>query len=191
MLLIALYLLLVSVSHCWTANRIGLGSFKVQTLRQNAELSTAPSIFSLPTTRTTMMFRALPSAPGDLFLIPVKTLKPSGLRLSLSLLCLGLQNTPVQKAWQAQQEDDGVTMYWNDGTAALQVTIGYLGLRFLRMGEEPSLPYQLNEVRAKDGRSKAKRSDGKVPSISLQKNPVASRFASRYRYVPPVYCIAP
>ncbi|GMI33040.1 hypothetical protein TrCOL_g2321 [Triparma columacea] len=89
--------------------------------------------------------RLFPSGPGELFNVPVKTIKPSGLRLSLALVALGLQNTPVQGAWVAQQEDDGVTIFWNDGTAALNVKISYLGILFTRMGEEPSLPYQLNE----------------------------------------------
>ena len=75
----------------------------------------------------------------------MKTIKKAGLRLSLSLVALGLQNTPVQGAWIAQQEDDGVTVFWNDGSAALSVKISYLGVLFTRMGEEPSLPYQLNE----------------------------------------------
>jgi hypothetical protein len=67
--------------------------------------------------------RLFPSGPGELFNVPVKTIKPSGLRLSLALVALGLQNTPVQGAWVAQQEDDGVTIFWNDGTAALNVKV--------------------------------------------------------------------
>mmetsp|Transcript_19920 Transcript_19920/g.41613 ORF Transcript_19920/g.41613 Transcript_19920/m.41613 type:complete len:197 (-) Transcript_19920:9-599(-) len=96
----------------------------------------------------TTTLRVLPSGPGDLFMIPVNTVKPSGLRLSLSLVALGMQNTPVKGAWVAQQEDEGVTLFWNDGTAALNVKIGYVGVAFTRMGEEPSLSYQLNESTA-------------------------------------------
>ena len=58
---------------------------------------------------------------------------------------ISVQNTPVKGAWVAQQEDEGVTLFWNDGTAALNVKIGYLGVVFTRMGEEPSLPYQVRK----------------------------------------------
>mmetsp|Transcript_2645 Transcript_2645/g.5582 ORF Transcript_2645/g.5582 Transcript_2645/m.5582 type:complete len:211 (-) Transcript_2645:20-652(-) len=94
--------------------------------------------------------KADPNEPKELFNIPLESIKSGGLRLALSLHCIGQQNTPDKGTWLANQADDGVIEMWYnpDQSGMFSVTLSEEdggGILVERHGPAPSLVYQLQE----------------------------------------------
>jgi hypothetical protein len=89
--------------------------------------------------------QAAASPPTRLFNIPAHSVKPGGLRFALGLHLIGLQNTPDQGSWKANQASDTVLeMVFRDNSALFSITLGDEGISVDRYGT-PSLPYLLQE----------------------------------------------
>jgi hypothetical protein len=85
------------------------------------------------------------SIPMRLFNIPAQSIKPGGLRFTLGLHLIGLQNTPDQGSWKANQASDTVLdMIFRDNSAMFSIILGDNGISVDRYGT-PSLPYLLQE----------------------------------------------
>ncbi len=83
--------------------------------------------------------------PTRLFHIPAQSIKPGGLRVVLGFHLIGLQNTPDQGSWKANQSSDTVLdMVFRDNSAMFSITLGEDGISVDRYGT-PSLPYLLQE----------------------------------------------
>eukprot|EP00984_Skeletonema_dohrnii_P029659 scaffold20429_cov75-Skeletonema_dohrnii-CCMP3373.AAC.1 len=83
--------------------------------------------------------------PTRLFNIPAKSIKPGGMRVVLGFSLIGLQNTPDQGSWKANQSSDTVLdMVFRDNSAMFSITLGDDGISVDRYGT-PSLPYLLQE----------------------------------------------
>ena len=88
-----------------------------------------------------------------LFEIPLEKMKVGGLRIALSLHCIGQQNTPNKGTWLARQCDDGVIEMWfnnPDQSGMFSITLTELTggkgtIAVERHGPRPSLVYQLQE----------------------------------------------
>ncbi len=84
-------------------------------------------------------------APTRLFNIPAQSIKPGGLRVVLGFHLIGLQNTPDQGSWKANQSSDtALDMVFRDNSAMFSITLGEEGISVDRYGT-PSLPYLLQE----------------------------------------------
>ena len=89
--------------------------------------------------------QAAASVPTRLFNIPALSIKPGGLRVVLGFHLIGLQNTPDQGSWKANQASDTVLdMVFRDNSAKFSITLGVEGISVDRYGT-PSLPYLLQE----------------------------------------------
>eukprot|EP00986_Skeletonema_menzelii_P005793 scaffold2144_cov149-Skeletonema_menzelii.AAC.13 len=89
--------------------------------------------------------QAAASVPTRLFNIPAQSIKPGGLRVVLGFHLIGLQNTPDQGSWKANQASDTVLdMVFRDNSAKFSITLGVEGISVDRYGT-PSLPYLLQE----------------------------------------------
>lgn len=89
--------------------------------------------------------QAAASVPTRLFNIPAQAIKPGGLRVVLGFHLIGLQNTPDQGSWKANQSSDTVLdMVFRDNSAMFSITLGEDGISVDRYGT-PSLPYLLQE----------------------------------------------
>ena len=88
-----------------------------------------------------------------MFEIPLEAMKVGGLRIALSLHCIGQQNTPNKGTWLARQCDDGVIEMWfnnPDQNGMFSITLTELTggkgtIAVERHGPRPSLVYQLQE----------------------------------------------
>ena len=88
-----------------------------------------------------------------MFEIPLEAMKVGGLRIALSLHCIGQQNTPNKGTWLARQCDDGVIEMWfnnPDQSGMFSITLTELTggkgtIAVERHGPRPSLVYQLQE----------------------------------------------
>lgn len=94
--------------------------------------------------------KADPNEPKELFNVQSSSIKSGGLRLALSLHCIGQQNTPDKGTWLANQADDGVIEMWYnpDQSGMFSVTLSEEdggGILVERHGPAPSLAYQLQE----------------------------------------------
>ena len=94
--------------------------------------------------------KADPNEPKEIFNIPLKAIRIGGLRIALSLHCIGQQNTPDKGTWLANQADDGVIEMWYnpDQSGMFSVTLSEKdggGILVERHGPAPSLVYQLQE----------------------------------------------
>lgn len=98
-------------------------------------------------------YRNDPNRGIVLFEIPLEKMKVGGLRIALSLHCIGQQNTPNKGTWLARQCDDGVIEMWFNNpdqsgmfSVTLQELTGGKGtIAVERHGPRPSLVYQLQE----------------------------------------------
>jgi hypothetical protein len=91
-----------------------------------------------------------PAGEINIVTIPVKEIKPGGLRLFLMFYLMGLQNTPDKGTWRADQptSDDYVVDFWyHDNSAVLSVTLSEEHKRITidRVGSQPSTPYMIQE----------------------------------------------
>ena len=82
--------------------------------------------------------------------IPVREIKPGGLRLFLMFYLMGLQNTPDQGTWRADQpssEDYVVDFWYHDNSAVLSVTLSEERKKITvnRVGSRPSTAYMMQE----------------------------------------------
>jgi hypothetical protein len=82
--------------------------------------------------------------------IPVKALKPGGLRLFLMFYLLGIQNSPDKSTWRADQpttEEYVVDFWYHDNSAVLSVTLSEekKGVIINRVGSRPSTGYMIQE----------------------------------------------
>eukprot|EP00525_Craspedostauros_australis_P009020 CAMPEP_0198116708 /NCGR_PEP_ID=MMETSP1442-20131203/14140_1 /TAXON_ID= /ORGANISM="Craspedostauros australis, Strain CCMP3328" /LENGTH=264 /DNA_ID=CAMNT_0043774597 /DNA_START=196 /DNA_END=990 /DNA_ORIENTATION=+ len=80
--------------------------------------------------------------------IPVKSIKPGGLRLFLMFYMIGMQNTPDRNSWRADQpssDDYVVEMYYHDASAMLTVELMETEIRIDRTGSLPSMQYLMQE----------------------------------------------
>lgn len=85
------------------------------------------------------------AAVKRIFNIPAQSIKPGGLRFALGLHLIGLQNTPDQGSWKANQATDTILeMTFRDNSAMFSITLGDEGIAVDRYGT-PSLPYLLQE----------------------------------------------
>ena len=92
------------------------------------------------------------SAAGEtnILTIPVKEIKPGGLRLFLMFYLMGLQNTPDKGTWRADQptsEDYVVDFWYHDNSAVLSVTLSEERKKITidRVGSQPSTGYMIQE----------------------------------------------
>merc|ERR1712071_136475 len=88
-----------------------------------------------------------PSIPTRVMEIPAKKIKVGGLRFTLGLILISLQNTPSKQTWQATQAgDDKLDMYFMvDQTAMFSMQLTEYSITIDRYGARPSLPYMLQE----------------------------------------------
>lgn len=89
-----------------------------------------------------------------LLTIPAKSIKPGGLRLLLMFHLIGMQNTPQQNAWKADQptrDEYVVDMYYHDRTAVLTVKLTEDEITIDRIGTAPSMSYLTQESIIVDG----------------------------------------
>lgn len=82
--------------------------------------------------------------------ILVQEIKPGGLRLFLMFYLMGLQNTPDQGTWRANQPstDEYVVDFWyHDNSAVLSVTLSeeHKKIAIHRVGSQPSTGYLIQE----------------------------------------------
>ena len=97
--------------------------------------------------RTSALFAADTCHEGfvDLVNIPCEAVK-SSTRLALQLKAMGgLQHEPEKNTWSPAQLDDGLSMSYSDGSAALSVKLTEASISFSRDGSSPSMAYQLQE----------------------------------------------
>ena len=92
----------------------------------------------------------LPAGTTRISTIPVKSIKPGGLRLFLMLYLMGMQNTPDQGSWQADQpstEEYVVDFWFHDNSAVLTVTLSEKKKEITidRVGSIPSTAYMMQE----------------------------------------------
>jgi hypothetical protein len=92
------------------------------------------------------------SAAGEfnVVTIPVKALKPGGLRLFLMFYLLGETNNPTKGTWRADQpttEEYVVDFWYHDNSAVLSVTLSEekKGVIINRVGSRPSTGYMIQE----------------------------------------------
>mmetsp|Transcript_18614 Transcript_18614/g.53115 ORF Transcript_18614/g.53115 Transcript_18614/m.53115 type:complete len:241 (-) Transcript_18614:171-893(-) len=90
----------------------------------------------------------IPAGTTRIATIPVKSIKPGGLRLFLMFYLMGQQNTPEQNSWRADQpisDDHVVEMYYHDASAMLTVELMETEIRIDRTGSMPSMQYLMQE----------------------------------------------
>jgi len=92
----------------------------------------------------------LPAGTTRVSTIPVKSIKPGGLRLFLMLYLMGMQNTPDKGSWQADQpstEEYVVDFRFHDNSAILTVTLSEKKkeISIERVGSIPSTAYMMQE----------------------------------------------
>ena len=90
----------------------------------------------------------LPAGTTLIATIPVRSIKPGGLRLFLMFYCMGMQNTPDRNAWRADQpstEEYLVEMFFHDQTAMLTVELKEREILIYRTGSTPSTNYVMQE----------------------------------------------
>mmetsp|Transcript_15398 Transcript_15398/g.20071 ORF Transcript_15398/g.20071 Transcript_15398/m.20071 type:complete len:252 (+) Transcript_15398:207-962(+) len=83
-----------------------------------------------------------------LFEIRASKVKVAPLRFLLTLFLSGdVQHRPVRKSWLAHQsERDGeIEIYYSDGTGVISIQLKPDTIKFVRVGKNPSLVYQLQE----------------------------------------------
>ena len=98
-----------------------------------------------PSSSSSTQPQAAAPIPTRLFNIPAKSIKPGGMRVVLGFSLIGLQNTPDQGSWKANQSSDTVLdMVFRDNSAMFSITLGEDGISVDRYGT-PSLPYLLQE----------------------------------------------
>lgn len=81
--------------------------------------------------------------------IPVKDMKPRGLRLFLMFYLIGMQNTPDKNSWKAHQpsSDEYVVDFWfHDQTAVLTVELTKDRVTIDRVGSSPTTQYLMQEA---------------------------------------------
>jgi hypothetical protein len=81
--------------------------------------------------------------------IPVRQIKPGGLRLFLMFYLMGAQNTPEKGSWRADQpttEEYIVDFFFHDRTAALSVSLVEDEITIDRVGSTPSTAYMMQET---------------------------------------------
>ncbi|CAB9512156.1 expressed unknown protein [Seminavis robusta] len=81
--------------------------------------------------------------------IPVRAIKPGGLRLFLMFYLMGMQNTPHRNAWKADQpsrEDYVIDFYFHDRTAMLTIELQEDEITIDRIGSVPSTAYSMQET---------------------------------------------
>ena len=91
-----------------------------------------------------------------LITLPVKAIKPGGLRLFLMFYLMGMQNTPDRMSWKADQptmkiagtKDDVyvVDMHFHDHTGVLSVELKQDKVIVERVGSSPSTQYLIQEA---------------------------------------------
>ena len=91
-----------------------------------------------------------------LITLPVKAIKPGGLRLFLMFYFMGMQNTPDRMSWKADQptmkiagtKDDVyvVDMHFHDHTGVLSVELKQDKVIVERVGSSPSTQYLIQEA---------------------------------------------
>ena len=90
------------------------------------------------------------SAAGTnrLITIPVKEVKPGGLRLFLMFYLMGMQNTPDRNSWKADQpstEEYQVDFFYHDRSALLSILLQEDKVTIDRIGSSPSNAYMMQE----------------------------------------------
>lgn len=81
--------------------------------------------------------------------IPVKAMKPGGLRLFLMFYLLGMQNTPDKNSWKAHQpstEEYVLDLWFHDQTGVLSVELSNNKVTIDRVGSSPSTQYLMQEA---------------------------------------------
>jgi hypothetical protein len=81
--------------------------------------------------------------------IPVRAIKPGGLRLFLMFYFMGVQNTPEKGSWRADQpttEEYIIDLLFHDRSAALTVTLHDDHISIDRVGSTPSTAYMMQET---------------------------------------------
>jgi hypothetical protein len=81
--------------------------------------------------------------------IPVREIKPGGLRLFLMFHLIGIQNTPEKGSWRADQpstEEYILDLRFHDHTAILTVTLHPDQITIDRFGSTPSTAYMMQET---------------------------------------------
>jgi len=81
--------------------------------------------------------------------VPVKQIKPGGLRLFLMFYLLGMQNTPDRGAWKADQptrDEYVIDYYFHDRTAMLTIEMTEEEITIDRIGAVPSNSYAMQET---------------------------------------------
>jgi len=143
-------LLIVKLCASFQTGRNLLPYCRSNSLAQNRhDTSLAAGLFGKkeqeePSSSSTQPQAAVP-IPTRLFNIPAKSIKPGGMRVVLGFSLIGLQNTPDQGSWKANQSSDTVLdMVFKDNSAMFSITLGDDGISVDRYGT-PSLPYLLQE----------------------------------------------
>jgi hypothetical protein len=81
--------------------------------------------------------------------IPVREIKPGGLRLFLMFHLMGAQNTPEKGSWRTDQpttEEYILDLLFHDRSAALTVTLHPDQITIDRVGSTPSTAYMMQET---------------------------------------------
>ena len=104
--------------------------------------------------------------------IPVKEIKPGGLRLFLMFYLMGLQNTPEDNSWRADQptsEDYVVDFWYHDNSAVLSVTLSdeKKKITINRVGSQPSTKYIIQESLVVQGLLDELETMAKDPDVSV------------------------
>ena len=79
----------------------------------------------------------------------VKAIKPGGLRLFLMFYLMGMQNTPDQNSWKADQpstEEYVIDYYFHDRTSMLTIELLDEEITIDRIGTAPSTAYSMQET---------------------------------------------
>lgn len=143
-----LHLLIVQRCASFQSGRNLMPQRKSNSLAQNRrDTSLAASLFGKKEKdeSSSPQPQAAASVPTRLFNIPALSIKPGGLRVVLGFHLIGLQNTPDQGSWKANQASDTVLdMVFRDNSAKFSITLRDEGISVDRYGT-PSLPYLLQE----------------------------------------------
>lgn len=139
-------MLLVKLCASFQSGRNLLPHGRSNSLAQSRrDTSLAAGLFGKKEQEEPISSQAAAPVPTRLFKIPAQAIKPGGLRVVLGFHLIGLQNTPDQGSWKANQSSDTVLdMVFRDNSAMFSITLGEDGISVDRYGT-PSLPYLLQE----------------------------------------------
>ena len=139
-------MLMVKLCASFQPGRTLLSHGRRNSLAQNRRgTSLAAGLFGKKEQEEPPSSQAAAPVPTRLFNIPAQSIKPGGLRVVLGFHLIGLQNTPDQGSWKANQSSDTVLdMVFRDNSAMFSISLGEVAYLWIGMGNHLYLIYYKN-----------------------------------------------